>query len=300
VLPAQDARPALPAYGWIPPWFTLSGGIEPGVQWHWVLDRGFPLLIPAACAFVAWTVVRDRGARLALALAPVLLFGVFYGPGTFDAIAELTGVRVILWRTVWVLPVPAAVGLVVTAPLLLRRSTVRSVLAVAAPLAMAGGMVAASTWVLDPSNRDLRIGRPAWDVDEADRAIAQRLIDLSEPGDTILAPEEVSGVIAIQTSRVRTVNPRGQYMFGRHTVPAFRARDRRLASWATSFGVGAAERERLARALDRLDVATACVVPGLADPTVAEVLGDSGFEPVGDDASCDYWRRTDPGSAAVP
>jgi hypothetical protein len=300
VAPAQDVRPALPAYGWIPPWFTLSGGIEPGVQWHWILDRGVALLIPAASAFVAWAVVRDRAARLALALAPLVLFGIFYGPGTFDAIAELTGVRVILWRTLWVLPIPAAIGLVVTAPLLLPRSTVRTALAVAAPVAMVVAMVLGSTWVLDPSNRDLRIGRPAWDVDAADRAIAQRLVDLSEPGDTVLAPEPVSGVIAIQTSRVKTVNPRGQYMFGRHTVPAFRARDRRLASFATSFGVGPAERDRLARALQRLDVSTACVVPDLPDPTVAEVLHGSGFEPVGSDEACDYWRRTEPASPAVP
>jgi uncharacterized membrane protein YhaH (DUF805 family) len=291
LVPRQDPTPVL---GWIPPWFTLSGGIEPGRQWHWIYDEGLPLLLPAGAALIAWAFVRDRSARLALLLAPLLLFGFFYGPGTFDAIADVSGVRAILWRTGWILPVPAAVGILVTAPLLLRqRPQLRALASAVAAAAVAAVMLVGGTWVLDEDGgtQGVHLGL-GWDVDPTDRAAAQRLIDLSEPGDVVVAPERIGQVIAIQTTRVRAVNPRSQYMDGTHVVPEFLAEERMLLSGAVAAGRITPEQvPAITVALHDLDVRTVCVAADVDAPPLDEALTDAGFAPVAMGASCQIWRR---------
>jgi hypothetical protein len=297
-LPRQDisvgdrlAEAMGPVLAWIPPWFTLTGGINPGRQWHWILDGGIGLLIPAAAALAAWAFVTDRAARMALALAPLLLFGLLYGPGTFDAIADVSGVRAILWRSGWILPVPAAVGLACTAPLLLARSAHRTALGVLVPVVVLGAMAIGSTWVLDEDNMGMRVGELAWDIDPHDRAAAERLIDLTEPGDVILAPETIGGAIAIQTTRVRAVNPRGTYMSGRHAVPEFRGDQRRMASSAMVLGLPPDGPDALAQAIQDVDASTACVSAALEEPDVERLLSSLGFAPAGEDPRCRFWRR---------
>jgi len=290
LLPRQDPTPVL---AWIPPWFTLSGGIEPGRQWHRIFDHGTGALVPAGAALVAWVAVRDRSARLALLLAPLLLFGFFYGPGTFDAIADLSGVRAILWRTGWILPVPLAVGLVVAAPLALRRP--RPLRGGASALLAAGlgaALLAGGPWVLDPhgGTQGVHLGL-GWDVDPTDRVAAQRLIDLSEPGDVVAAPERIGQVIAVQTTRVRAVNPRLQYMSGRHAVPEFRADARVLLSGAVTGGhITPDQVPEVVQAVHDLGVRGACVTAGVDSPTLTEALEQAGLEVVDADHVCTYWR----------
>lgn len=290
LLPRQDPTPVL---AWIPPWFTLSGGIEPGRQWHWIYDQGVGLLVPAGCALVAWACVRDRSARLALLLAPLVLFGVFYGPGTFDAIADVSGVRAILWRTGWILPVPLAVGLVVAAPLAVGRlGAVRRAASAGVAVVLGAALVLGGAWVLDPDGGTqgvhLRLG---WDVDPTDRVAAQRLIDLSAPGDVVAAPERIGQVLAIQTTRVRAVNPRGQYMSGRHAVPEFRADARVLLSGAVTGGhITPDQIPEVVQAVHDLGVRGACVTAGVDSPTLTEALEQAGLEVVDADHVCTYWR----------
>jgi hypothetical protein len=279
-------------FAWIPPWFTLSGGIDPGEEWHFVFDSGVALLIPVAAVLTAWAFVTDRAARMALALAPLVLFGIFYGPGTFDAIADVSGVETILWRSAWVLPVPAAVGLALTAPLLLPASRRRWLLAGAVPAVVLVAMAVGSTWVLDSDNRGMRVGSIGWDVHPSDRAAADRLIALSEPGDVILAPEGIGGAIAVQTTRVRAVNPRSQYMTGRHVVPEFMADERRFTSEAVVLGLAPDEADEFHDAVAALEVDTACVSADLDDSGIDGALADLGFAPVDADNRCVYWRRS--------
>jgi hypothetical protein len=299
ILPRQDPSVAHRvgdaaglAFAWIPPWFTLGGGIDPGEEWHFVFDGGVALLIPVVAALTAWAFVTDRAARLALALAPLVLFGVFYGPGTFDAIADVSGVETILWRSAWILPVPAAVGLALTAPLLLPASLRRWLLAGAVPAVVLIAMAVGSTWVLDSDNRGMRVGSIGWDVDPSDRGASDRLIALSEPGDVILAPEGIGGAIAIQTTQVRAVNPRGQYMTGRHVVPEFMADERRFTSEAVVLGLEDDQAADFRDAVGALEVDTACVSVDLDDPGIDGVLADLGFTRVDADARCTYWRRS--------
>ena len=66
---------------------------------------------------MAWLFVRDLGARVALLAAPAALFALVLFPGVLTALDEIAGADAITWRLVWIVPVPAAVGIVASAPL---------------------------------------------------------------------------------------------------------------------------------------------------------------------------------------
>jgi hypothetical protein len=293
VVSRQDPSPELAAsLAATAPWAGMIAAVDPGEQWHRIFGDGLGLVVPVAAVLVAWALVRDRAARLALALAPLVLFAGFYAPGVLDALTEVAGSASILWRVAWVLPVTAAVGLLVTAPALLAPSSRRTALSLAVPVAMVAAMVAGSSWVLDEGNMAARVGWPAWDVDPDARVAAEALIELSEPGDVVLAPEVVGGVLAIRTTHVHPVNPRFAYMRGRHAVPEFLGPERDLASRAVHTGVPPELAEDLVEAVVVLDVATACVTAGLPDTDVDAALAAAGLAPVATDAHCTYWRRT--------
>ena len=108
------------------PLAASATSLDPGVQWHFVFGDGGRLFIPVAAVLLGWVFVRDRSARLFMVLAPLTLFGVFYAPRVLPWLAEPSGAGSILWRVAWLLPLPMAVGLAATAPLLVSRERARA------------------------------------------------------------------------------------------------------------------------------------------------------------------------------
>jgi len=264
------------------------GGLDPADAWYTALGRGAALAIASGAVLVAWLATRDRSARVALALTPGAVLLALCSPGSMRLLDELTDARNILWRIVWVLPVPAAVGLVLTAPALLPRGAYRSLLLAALPASAALLMIAAGTPVWSASN-GVTSGRPAWDVAAGDLTAAEHLRALSSPGDLVMAPESVGGALAIIDVDVRSVNPRDMYVHA-HGRKKFHAPERILLSRAADTGIAPEEAPAVGDALDVLGVDAACIRPTLVEGPVGQTLFASGFEPAGVDDQCAYYE----------
>ncbi len=104
-----------------------------------------------------------------------------------------------------------------------------------------------------------------------------------------MAPEPVGGALAIIDIDVRAVNPRDRYVYDRRKK-SFHATERLLLSRAAAVGIAPEEMPALAEALSVLEVDSACIRPELAPGAVGRVLVESGFESVGTDAQCAYYR----------
>jgi hypothetical protein len=268
------------------------GGFSPTDAWHLVIGSGMTMAITVGAVLLAWLATRDRVARLVLLIAPLSLFGIFFAPGVLDALADARGgAASVLWRVVWVVPVPAAVGLVVTSPFLLAKSRRRLVASIALPVGVAVALLAFGNPVWS-TKKPVTLSRPAWDVQRESLAAARRLVELSEPGDTVAAPVAVGGALAIISSNIRAVNPRQAYMTGRHAVPEFHAPERILVSASVGRGLGPRNTGRFIAALDLLSVDTACTSRPLDGSAVTIALRESGFEPRGADREYTYWRRS--------
>lgn len=263
--------------------------IEPSSTWHFVFGYGWRLVLPVGAAVFAWAFVSDRTSRVALALAPLMLFGVFLGPGMLDILDELSGARSILWRTIWILPIPAAVGLAATAPLLIARRGLRRTLSVLVPALMVVSMFTLNDWVLAGSNQQTSIGGVRWDVDRESLAASREILRLAPEGATVLAPVSVSGALAISTTQVRTVNPRDRYLYALAKEPDFFSVERRLLDDVIDGASDKALTDSFVDALARLEVSVVCTRTDGESGDLAEALGRSGFDRVGSDSVCTYW-----------
>ena len=268
-----------------------TDGLDPADAWHTSLGRGAAMAIAAGALLVAWSATRDRASRVALALAPCVVLALFSAPGAMRLLDDLTGAHSILWRLMWVLPVPAAVGLVLTAPALMARGRLRVVLLALVPASAAVLLLATGTPVWSEDN-GTSLGSPAWDVDETDLAAARSLRAVSSPGDTVMAPVPVGEVLAIVDVDVRAANPRDRYVYER-TRRSFHAEERILLSRAAEQGISPEEMPAFTEAVVVLGVDAACVRPIHAPGPVGTALESAGFEIVAADAECTYYRSTD-------
>jgi hypothetical protein len=268
-----------------------TSGLGAADAWYTVIGTGAAAAVAASAMLLSWVGVRDRAARLALLAAPLTVIGVFGAPGVLRLVGELADARSIVWRVVWVAPVPAMVGLLATVGLVVLEGTARSVAAVAGPALIAVALVVGGTPVWSDEN-GARISSPAWDVDAASLAAADRVIELARPGSVVAVPEAIGEAVAVQTVDVRAHNPRSQYLRGRWVVPQFRAHARGVLTRAVEVGdVATAFAPDVSRALDVLDVSAACVRPSFAGSAAEIALTDQGFALVDEDEQCRYWQR---------
>lgn len=300
-----------------------QSGLEPTAQWYLVFGDGFGMFLGTAAALLGWLAVRERSARLVFALAPAVVFLVFLTPGALHLMDAYTGARSVLWRAIWVIPVPAAMGVLLTAPLpairdgvpvhrnapvnrgaevrrgaalrrggaLRRDARVRRGAAVLLPVVALGALAVTEEPVISEANRGARFGHLAWDVDPGDRAAAERLAARGREGDVAAAPQRVGQALAVTTVAVRPVNPRARYLSGDHTVAEFHASERHFVSQAVTNGFDPDQGSRFRAALDVLSVDVACTRPQTRGEPVETALERAGFERVDADDQCTYWSR---------
>jgi hypothetical protein len=189
---------------------NLSGA---GGTFHEVLGAG---ALAAICALMLWfgnRLPRDRSARL-LALGTSLIVTLSLTPGLLHALGHAIGVGGALRRIVWIVPIPALVGLLATVPfpeVVLRRATVvRAGVAVALTAVLTGGVAAAGTAILNPPNATV-MSHPTWKTSAVQRAEAQEILAKVKPGAEVLAPPGVMRAISIITARIHAVMPRSYY-----------------------------------------------------------------------------------------
>lgn len=273
--------------------FEFSGdlqGLDADTLWYFVFGHEVTSLLVSVIAMaLTWVVLHDRASRLAVALGSFAVFALVYAPGAAARIDDATHVGAVLWRSVWIVPLPLMVGLLLAAPASLRSARDR-LAGAAASVGVLVALFATGTPVIDGA-RVSNFGKPAWDVEPVTRAAAAKLTDLAEPGAIAAAPERVGWALSSTTIKVRPVNPRGFELVGSHAVAEFRSDDRRLLSEATERGLEPGEADRFGTALDALRVSIACVDTDVTDPRLEQVFERHGFEVVERHQTCTYWRR---------
>jgi hypothetical protein len=257
---------------------TLEGGTH---ATRWFVEAIFGAGILAALALLAlwllpWLVRAGPPAALATAIAVVA--GVLVAPRVLPLLADLTGVTANLRRTLWMVPLPAVVGLLAAVPAgaLLERFTgagppLRRAAVVVPALLVAVVLVAAGNplWQ-SKSGASYRVSRPVWKAHPQALADAHTILArYSGPG-PVLADQRTMGAMALVTVEPRAVNARKWYARLLPEPGTARVRDRLLLTRFVEGDEPVPTRREVSRALDRLDVDLVCV-RGPDERVVSEV-----------------------------
>jgi hypothetical protein len=193
-------------------------------HYHQILGVGVVAAVGAIGLWAApWLARAGPPARLTTGIAIVAML--LLAPRVLPALGEAAGLGNTLRRTLWVIPLPAVVGLLGAVPvreLLRRLSTavprVPSRLAVAAPALLVAGMLVAfghPLWT-SPSGDSLWVKRPTWKVNQQALGEAQAILARYNGDGPILAEERIMSAMARITARPRAVTARRWYA---HLLP---------------------------------------------------------------------------------
>ncbi len=285
----------------------LDSGTEPVAMVRFVFGQGPAAFVALAAVLTAWAVVRDRGARLVLLAGPIVVMGFYMAPGVFDVLDKVGSADAVVWRSMWILPVPAMVGLVLAAP----RAGIRAA-QVVVPVVVLVGLLVVGTPIVSDQNRGAElVWPPSLDLPRPEQDSARVLIEMVGSG-LVAGPEDVNFAVSVLSAEVRSVNPRTSYLQGRHVGPDFLADERRALTRALDTGELDFGDAIVRRALDGLAPDAICqrvpardsaevtgsstsIGPGaVLDPDtdqVAFLLFDHGYLPGGMDATCVFWLR---------
>ena len=192
----------------------------------------------------------------------------------------------VAWRVLWILPLPAMVGLVVTAPRVgLRAAPVVASVVVLAVVAVGG------TPIMSAANRgaDL-VWPPTHDLPRPEAKSAVKLANFAAEGSRVAGPEDVDFAVAVLTTRVRATNPRSSYLAGRHVGADFAPDERSVLSRALDSGVAEYGLDSIISALGVLTPDAVCLRTGTGD-LVADALEKADYHEVSGDATCRFWSR---------
>jgi hypothetical protein len=264
----------------------LDSGTEPIAMLRMVFGDGLAAFVALAAALTAWAVVGSRGSRMLLLVGPVVVFGAFLAPGVFDVLDAAGEADAVAWRTLWVLPLPAMVGLVVTAG----RPGVRAVPVVSLAVLLTVLLVA-GTPITSSANRGTElVWPPVVDLPRPEVDSARTLVHMAPQGGTVAGPEDVDFAVSVLGVDVRAVNPRASYLRGRHAGPDFHALDRLTLTHALEHGYAEWGTEATARAVEVLAPDVVCLRKSRGDE-VADVLVAGGYVIAGVDDTCRFFIR---------
>ncbi len=268
---------------------TLDSEVEPITQIRAVFGEGVPALVPLVAVLLGCLAVGQREGRLALALASATVFGAAFAPGALDLVSDLAGSESVLWRVIWILPVPAMVGAVFTSIPVpwLDQSLIKILL----PTGALGLVLMLGTPIISAANRGAELAwPPRYELPWPDQLSAPTLAGLAPDGGLVAGPSTVDFAVSVLTSRVKTVNPRPHYLQGRHVDESFGAIDRLALSNALDAGIDDGQIESLGQSIQHLEPHAVCHRPGAAG-ALSTVLEQQGYEQVGEDGFCVFWVR---------
>ena len=262
----------------------LDSGTEPIGVIRLVFGEGPTAFITIACILTSWVALKNRSARLILLTGPIVVLLGFFTPGFLDLMNEIGNADAVAWRTLWVLPVPAMVGIVLTA----QRAGIRGAPVIASTVLIAT-FLTFGTSILSSDNRGAElVWPPAYDLPQPEQQSASRLIDITEPGGTVSGPENLDFSVSVMTAKVRSINPRSAYLTGRHVNEEFRADERFVLSKALETGRAEYGTESVENALRALEPDTVCL-KNSNEEEVAGVLRNAGYKEIENDGFCRIW-----------
>ena len=251
---------------------------------HAVFLDGVVALLGVAAVLLGVLLVPHRDARVTTGLL-VLATGVVLIPGVTRLSYDVIGLGPTLWRVSWGLTLAALVGLgaVRLGRLVPRRW---------GPAAAAAVVAVLLVTLAPPSlgrATGTRLTAPwHWQRSDASRTAAAAVLAGSEPGDVVLAPDDLSITITITQTEVKTVAPRDYYMDYLRDVASFHYRDR-LTLVHFVDREGRWDAARVDAALRVVGVRTACVYD--EEPDRVAALRSAGFRPLVRTSSFTCLRR---------
>jgi hypothetical protein len=233
--------------------------------WVRTLGTGVPAVLVAVAAGVA--LLGLAGRRLAAARSPLgrstaaaaVVAGLVIAlPVTNDLLIRVMGTESIAWRAVWVVPVPALVGMLPAAFAALRPER-RAVVALGV-----GVVVVASGTPLWSAVNHAQLAAPgSWKTAPADLDTA-RWVVARDAGGRYLAPAVVVAAVGTITADMSPVGTRPGYITAYEDEPGALADERHALQMWVEGAAGAADVAMVPAALDDLDVRVVCGAPGLA------------------------------------
>lgn len=272
--------------------FSVDVEVEPATLVGAVFGDGVEAMVPLMAVGVGAIVLERAVGRLAMALAGLGVFGVAFAPGVLDIVSDVAGSESVLWRLLWILPVPALVGAAATAiPRLRLPGPLRQVEGLTAPVGVIVLVGLAGMPITCAANRgaDL-VWPPRLELPWPDQHSAAILADLAPEGSLVAGPGTVDFSVSVLTSRVKAANPRPHYLQGRHVGEDFHASSRLLLSRAMDGATTSADATALRQALQDLEPEALCHRPD-AEAVVGTVLEQEGYERVDEDGFCVFWTR---------
>ncbi|WP_147449488.1 DUF6077 domain-containing protein [Actinomadura pelletieri] len=257
---------------------TVPGTVHdaPG-SYRWVLLHGALGVIGGCAVWLSpWTARRGVPALLAAGVAAVLT--VLVVPGVLETAADLSGAGQVLWRTMWVVPAPALIGLLASVRLPAGRwpGPVRVGAAGVPAALLVVALVVGGTPVWSESNGSRVASRPAWKVPPGSVGTARDVVEIAGPGGLVLMPTGVMRVVPLLTVRTQAVNPNSHYLKLLPVDPRV-IRDRQVLSAAVRRSSGRKpEASEVAAALSRAGVDVACAYPG--DERGLALLEKAGYD----------------------
>ena len=228
------------------------------------------LVALALVALALAPLLARKGVPAALAGATALVGVLTYAPGVLDLINAVTGSGPILWRMLYVAPVPVLVGLLVALPwrpadgtgtTVVQRGTAYAALGAVAVGFLLGGH---PVWSHTGHTGKLTVtSRPEWKVDLPSLRDVEKLAETDISGTVLLPPQRMK-VLTMYTTEAFPVVPREWFIENMREPKA--SNDARHVLAEISDGVGPFVSEGNARkALEQLDVTLACVVTSAKD-----------------------------------
>ena len=243
---------------------------DPGWFGPLILRDG-PIAVAAVFGVLAGALLLPRhAARITTGVLAVIV-GVSFVPGVTELSYDLVGLGPTLWRVSWLTTIAALVGML-GAELGVRRRRRPSLL----PALLIGALVVWWGTPIWSGSMWVTVDDPSWKRDPEEIAVAEQVIGALEPGEVVLAPQNLAVTITVTTTRVKTVAPRDYFMDYLRNEPGFQYVERlRLWNFAAGRYVMMMDKPHVADALDAVDVAAVCL-PSESEQRL-DFLRDEGY-----------------------
>jgi hypothetical protein len=228
---------------------------------HEVFTTGVVALFGVLAVLLGAVLVPHPAARVTTGLL-VFFTGLVLVPGATHASYVVAGLGPTLWRVSWGVTVAALVGLAVVRAGTEIADRLRSPhhrhWAVPGASAVAIALLATFGNPVWSSATTTEVRAPFhWQRSYSSRSVVTRILQVTRPGDLVLAPDSVSITLAVTTTAVRPVAPRGYYMDYLVGAPGFHYRARRaLVHYVNDYGPS--DRPGLAHDLRVVGVEVVC------------------------------------------
>lgn len=227
-----------------------------------ILGEQTPMVALALIALGTAVVLARRGAPAALAGAAALGSVLVFAPGVLPLVNTATGAGPILWRMLYVAPIPVLVGLLLAAPVpdlgAARRTVARAVPVVAAVVVLAG-LVLGGRPIWDHTGHGGPVtlrSSPQWKLDTEALADVRILADRGVTGEVLLPPRRMK-VLTMYTVAAFPVVPR-EWFIENIDEPAANSNARRVLYQLASGQLPLPNKQNAAEALELLEVDLAC------------------------------------------